>query len=92
MVARTGSSFQPQSVFAHCRLKLPDLVPLGPPAGGQTVEHERQLRVYHNVVTAANAGELETEGVGEAEQIVEPNVKIAAFDPRPRPARIHGPT
>ncbi len=40
-----------------------------------------------NVVAAARPGQLETEGIGEAEQIIESDIEIAAFDPRPRLAR-----
>jgi hypothetical protein len=76
-------------MLADCRLELAGLVPLGPAVSGLQVEHERQLRVYQNVVAAANAGQVETEGVSEAEQIVEADVQIAAFDPRPRLPRMH---
>jgi hypothetical protein len=92
MVAQTGSSFQSQSVLANRRLELADLVPLGAPVSRLKVQHQRQRRVYQNVVTTANPGQVEAEGIGEAEQVVETNVEIAAFDPCPGLARIHDPT
>ena len=49
-------------------------------------------RAFVQGLAAATAGQLETERVGEAEEIIEPNFEIAAFDSRPRLARIHGLT
>jgi hypothetical protein len=53
-------------VLAYRRLELAHLEPLAPASGRLKVQHQRQLRVYQNVVTPANLGPLKAEGVGEA--------------------------
>jgi hypothetical protein len=45
--------------------------------------------MHENVVTAALPSQIEAERVGKAEQIVEPDIEIAGFDPRPGLARVH---
>jgi len=68
-------------VRAHCCLELAHLVPLGLAVSRLKVEDKRQLAVYHDVVTPACPRQLETKGVGQAEQVLEPDVEVAAFDP-----------
>ena len=76
-------------MLLNCRNELPDLIALGLTVSGLEVEHERQLRVYQDVMTAATAGQLITEGVRKAEQVLETDIEISPLDARPSFAGTH---
>src|SRR5918996_5037326 len=76
-VVQKISSCQPQSVFPDCHYQLPHLVSFGLSVRRLEIEHHWQLSIHENVVTAALPSQIVAERVGKAEQVVEPDFKVA---------------
>jgi hypothetical protein len=76
-------------MLLNCRNELSHLIALGLTVIGLEIEHERQLRVYQDVVTAATAGQLIPKGVRKPEQVLETDIEVALLDPRPGFAGTH---
>ena len=76
-------------MLLNCGKKLPHLIALGLTVSRLDVEHQRQSRVYQDVMTAAPAGQLITEGLRKPEQVLETDIEISPLDPSPDLAGTH---